>query len=76
MIDPDGAVLLDLERGKYFSLNDVGAEIWQKVEEGADHSEILRHLQSSFQAPPEVLQRDLESFVQMLDEKGLIHASA
>lgn len=76
MIDPDGAVLLDLEKGKYFSLNTVGMEIWKKVEEKASRRQILDHLRTIFQAPEDQLEEDLELFVRALSEKGLIHVAA
>lgn len=76
MIDPDGAVLLDLEKGKYFSLNAVGMEIWRKVEERASRREILEHLGNTFQAPRGQLEEDLEVFIRSLSEKGLIHVPA
>ncbi len=72
MADADGAVLLDLEKGKYFSLNAVGMEIWNAAERGSNHSEILTHLQETFCAPLERLREDLDRFVQTLDQKGLI----
>lgn len=75
MFDQDGAVLLDLRNGKYFSLTTVGAEIWKKVEEGCDPSAILDHLGSTFEAPREILERDLGMFVDKLQSRGLIDAN-
>jgi hypothetical protein len=76
MIDTDGAVLLDLKRGKYYSLNVVGAQIWTKAQEGRTLPEILNHLQETFDAPIERLQNDLTAFIDGLAEKGLAHVNA
>lgn len=76
MIDPDGAVLLDLAGGRYYSLNVVGARIWARVQEGLTLPEILRDLQETFQAPVETLRQDLSAFVNSLEEAGLAHVNA
>jgi hypothetical protein len=72
----DGGILLDLEQGKYFSLNGVGAEIWKKLQTGAALSDIQDYLQATFAAPPERLRQDLHRFVQRLQEMGVVVVSA
>lgn len=76
MIDTDGAVLLDLKAGKYYSLNTVGARIWSDIEKGLSVPEILRHLEETFPGPAERLQTDLTAFVQGLKDKELIDGHA
>lgn len=72
MRDEDGAVLLDLEGGKYYSLNGIGADIWTRVEGGADLETLLIDLQESYQVEREVLARDLQHFLESLESRGLI----
>lgn len=72
----DGGVLLDLEQGKYFSLNGVGAEIWKKLQAGAALSDIQDHLQALYAAPPDRIRQDLHRFVQRLQELGVVVVSA
>ncbi|HWM93400.1 MAG TPA: PqqD family protein [Thermoanaerobaculia bacterium] len=72
----DGGVLLDLEQGKYFSLNGMGAEIWKKLQAGATLSDIQDHLQATYAAPPERIRQDLQRFVQRLQEMGVVVVSA
>lgn len=76
MRDEDGAVLLDLKGGKYFSLNGIGAEIWKQVEHGADLETLTSALLESYQVEPEVLARDLQSFLTTLEDNGLITREA
>lgn len=73
MVGDDGAVLLDLKGGKYYSLNIVGATIWNKAQEGYTLAGILEHLKSEFSAPPAQLHEDLTTFVKGLEKKGLVH---
>ena len=74
MNDPDGAVLLDIRHGKYFSINAVGAEIWRQIETDADQSRdsIVSALGSKFSVPAERLERDVDSFLAMLESRDLI----
>ena len=73
MTEAEGAVLLDLREGRYFSINPIGAEIWQQLEQGAERGAIVDHLAGQFDAPSDRLEKDVDSFVDLLDQKGLIH---
>jgi len=74
MIDGDGAVLLDLKAGRYYSLNGVGAKIWTRAEKGMTPSEILADLQQTYRIPQEQLAVDLAAFVVAMEERGLLRA--
>jgi coenzyme PQQ synthesis protein D (PqqD) len=76
LMDGDGAVLLDLKAGRYYSLNGVGARIWSKAEKGMTLSQILDDLQKTYQIPVEKLAADLTAFVSAMEEKGLLRARA
>lgn len=76
MSDPNGAVLLDLEAGRYYSLNGIGARIWSKAGEGLTLAEILRDLQACYQVPSERLESDLTAFIRGMEEKGLVRVRA
>jgi hypothetical protein len=69
--DADGAVLLDLKRGKYFSLNATGAEIWEKLVSGWSMPEIDAHLLRT-RAVPESAKHDVSTFVAQLKKAELI----
>jgi hypothetical protein len=76
VIDPDGAVLLDLKAGTYFSLNTVGAHIWTQLEKGHSPAEIVTHLTEEFQVPAVDAEEDVRGFLQQLRERELIDALA
>lgn len=76
MSDSNGAVLLDLEAGRYYSLNGLGAKIWSKAEQGSTPAEILRELQEAYQVPLEKLEHDLTTFLRGMEEKGLVRVRA
>lgn len=74
VMDPDGAVLLDLRQGRYYSLNGVGAEIWSQIESGRSVPEIESHLVSALGAPRDAAAADVAAFVDDLRRKSLVHA--
>jgi len=44
----DELVMLDLEQGRYFGLNSVGAEIWNYIESPRRINEVVAHLLRKF----------------------------
>lgn len=73
MIDEDGAVLLDLKGGKYFSLNGVAASIWSRAERQLDETEIVDELLSLYDGvSPDRLRADMASLATGLEAKGLV----
>lgn len=55
----DEAVLLDLQSGTYFGLNDVGARTWQLIVEHGALSQVLDVMLQKYAAEREVIERDL-----------------
>ncbi len=75
MTDDDGALLLDLKAGKYYSLNGIAAEIWRASEQGATLSEIHADLQERYDTSADRLTGDLDAFVTSMVQKDLAHAN-
>ncbi len=73
VIDPDGAIVLDLKRGRYFSLNGAAAAMWRRIEAGMPASAIEQEFRTRY---PQVdsIERDLAAFVTALRNAELIDA--
>jgi hypothetical protein len=71
-MDPDGAVILDLLQGRYYSLNGVGAAIWSQIESGRSLPEIETHIKDSFGATDDVVRADVAAFLDDLQRKKLV----
>lgn len=69
-------VILDLTSGTYFGLNAVGGRIWQILESGERLSSICDILIEEFDVTREILERDVESLIRTLVDKGLISLSS
>ena len=65
-------VILQYETGTYFTLNEVGTNIWQLLEQGQTLQEILDHLAQEYDVSRERLQQDISILIKKLEEKGLI----
>jgi len=65
-------VLLDVEQGLCFSLNPVGARIWEMVTDGHSLDEITNILEVEFRLPHRQLHDDVANFLKQLEEAKLL----
>jgi hypothetical protein len=72
VVDKEGAVLLDVRNGTYFSLNDVGVDIWQQLESGSTLLQVRTYLVETYAAPTDMLLADLDAFIERLRHAHLI----
>ena len=65
-------VLLDGERGLYYTLNEVASHVWELVVGGEPLMEILRVLEEDYDVATETLQADVETVLKQLLDTDLI----
>lgn len=65
-------VLLDYDRGIYYGLNPIGAQVWQLLHDGRQVGEIVNILTNEYEAPAETIQADVEALLRDLRERGLL----
>ncbi|MEM7052779.1 MAG: PqqD family protein [Acidobacteriota bacterium] len=68
------AVLLHLASGEYYGLNETGSRMWSLLCELGDRARVLEVLQREYDAEPEDLAGELQSFVADLQAKNLIRS--
>ena len=66
------AVVLNLDTGMYFGLDQVATRMWHLLEQHAGLKKVLDALVDEFDAPPDQLERDLLAFADLLMHKGLV----
>jgi hypothetical protein len=65
-------VLLNLETGEYFGLDEVGMDMW-KILGSSDSVDAARaNLLEQYEVVAEVLAHDLDEFIATLAERGLV----
>jgi hypothetical protein len=68
----DEVVLLNIESGGYYGLNEVGARIWCLIQEGRSIGEIIKALVKEYEVSEESLRADVRQFLDDLHSRELI----
>ena len=71
---PDGAVVLDIVRGRIFRLNPTGSRILQMIESGRAEEEITSMLVREFSANAMVAASDIGEFLANLKSHSLLES--
>jgi hypothetical protein len=73
---PKGALLVDLETGRCYRLNAVGAEIWALLARPAALREICAEIGRQHDQPKSVIEGDVRELVERLVSERLIETRA
>ena len=65
-------ILLDLESGRYFGLQEVGFRAWEALTESGDTDAVFTTLLAEYAVDAETLRQDLDELWQGLMEAGLV----
>jgi hypothetical protein len=68
------AVLLDIERGEYFSLNSVGTRIWELCDGTRSATEIVSVICDEFDVAEDVVTADAQEILDELEKEKLVEA--
>jgi hypothetical protein len=71
-ISADGLVLLDVKGGILLASNQVGARIWQLIEQQCTRAEIASQIAADYDLPIERAKADVMAFVSSLVARGLV----
>lgn len=66
------AVLLSIKHDTYFGLDELGLQIWKWIQENENMEDIKKNIKSLYQVENQILEQDLNRFLNDLKEKGLI----
>lgn len=71
--DLDGkVVLLSIENGEYYNMNEVGSRIWALLENPMTVAELVGHLTDEFEISAEVCQQEALAFLEQLNKDKLL----
>ncbi len=68
----DEMVVLNLDNGQYYGLNDVGCRIVELLQELRDVEAVLSQLQQEYDVGAETLNRDMQDLLDELERHELI----
>lgn len=70
------AVILGAEAGQYFGLNEVGARVWELVQQPARVDSICAAICDEYEVSAEQCERDVLELLGELSDKGLLDVRA
>jgi hypothetical protein len=68
----DGAIVLDVQQGQMFNLNQVGSRILELLESGSAESVIVNVISHEFNNSREVVEKDVHEFIESLRKHKLV----
>ena len=68
----DETVILDLGSEQYFSLDQVGTQVWQLLKSGLSEAEVVETLLAEYEVDVATLSRDVSQLMTSLADAGLI----
>jgi predicted deacylase len=75
VIDQDGAVLLDVVRGKIVRCNRTGAVILELLSRNCDRDQITAEFGRLYELSPAAAQADVAAFLRTLEEQGIVSST-
>lgn len=71
----DDLMMLNVEQGAYYSLDPIGAEIWQLLEQPGTVQQLVDKLLKRYTVSPEQCQADVLAFLDEMRQNGMIQTS-
>jgi hypothetical protein len=68
----DEVMVLDLNSGTYYGLDDLGARIWSLIEQPASLASIREAIMAEYEIDAETCDRDLRAFLTQMQSAGLV----
>jgi hypothetical protein len=68
-------VLISIRDGRYFGLDQIGSEIWRRLETPKRVDALCDELKAHFDGDPEVIERETLVFLGTLSDSNLVHTA-
>lgn len=65
-------VILDLNAGRYFSLEGSAARVWELILDGLDKQAIIQQMLSEYDVSETTLSRDITQLTRQMIDRGLL----
>ncbi len=71
----DGLVLMSVDQGRYFNLDAIGRDVWQRLDQPCSLAELVDRLAADYDAPPETIALDVRVWLTRMADVGIITLS-
>jgi hypothetical protein len=68
----DEIMMMSPQKGKYIGMNEVGARIWDLIEQPSDIASLCTALVQEFEVSPEACRTEVDSFLLELEKHGAV----
>jgi hypothetical protein len=68
----DALVMMSLEKGAYYGLDEIGSQIWTQLAEPTRVAALCETLAARYEAPRAQIEADVTAFLQELLDEGMI----
>lgn len=68
----DALVMMSLDRGAYYGLDDIGSQIWERLEEPATPAVLCDEFAERFEVERAQCEADVLAFLQELVDEGMV----
>jgi hypothetical protein len=65
-------VVMSLEQGKYYGFDEVGSDVWRRIEQPIVVSQLCAALALEYDADPDVIERDTIVLLEKLADQSLL----
>jgi hypothetical protein len=65
-------LMMSVQRGQYFSLNEVGTRIWELIERPTTQAALVQQLVAEYEVPADVCAAQVAAFLAALRERDLL----
>jgi hypothetical protein len=68
----DQILMMSIERGSYFGLDDIGSDIWQRIEPPCSFAELVDRLAADYDADRAIIAADVKTLLDRLVESDVV----
>lgn len=65
-------IIIDLNKGTYYSLEKAGAAIWQLIQQGCSCETIIRQIQQQYKGDPKEIEQSVVTLIEELEREEII----
>lgn len=73
--DNGEVILLNMNNGKFYGLDDIGTEVVQLIQNEIDYEQMMDELRNNYDVPSSQLEKDIYKFISDLIRFGLVETN-
>ena len=68
-------VMMSIEQGRYFGLDDIASDIWKRIEPPCPFGELVDRLAADYEAERETIARDVRALLERMAAQDVVRFS-